>query len=99
MADYVTGVKPWTKNTGYLYPEPDVKAKLHNSMTLAWKFLEIIPKFVKRREWPKRKSLLGFYIPWGEPRFISDDALIDESVSERLENVESYRPVNLPRGG
>ena len=98
MADYVTGMKPWTKNTQYLYPKPDVTATLHKSLKGLWWVLEVIPKSKKRREWPKRKSFLGFYIPWGEPRFIEEEALIHNSVKERLEQVESYLPVNLPKG-
>ena len=97
MANYVTGVKPWTVDTKYLYPEPDVKAKLHNSLTGIWRLLEIVPKSRKRREWPKRFSFLGFYIPWGEPRFIGDDATLDKSVSERMEACPDYRPINISR--
>lgn len=96
MADYVTGERPWTKNTRYLYPKSDVTAKLHNSMTWAWKPLEIIPKSIKRREWPKRKSFLGFYLPLGEPRFITADANIDKSVKERVSKVDDYEPINIP---
>lgn len=97
MAGYVSGVKPWTKDTKYLYPEPDATAKLHNSLTWAWKPLEIMPKSVKRREWPRRKSFLGLYLPWGEPRFIKDSAIVHESVRERMELTEDYRPINLPK--
>lgn len=95
MADYVTGKKPWSKNTHYLYPKPDVTATLHKSLKGLWWLLEFIPKSKKRREWPKRKSLLGFYIPWSEPRFIKENAEVHESARARMEQVEGYRPVNL----
>ncbi|NNC37910.1 MAG: DUF2235 domain-containing protein [Hyphomonadaceae bacterium] len=97
MAKYVSGVKPWSVKTHYLYPEPDVKAPLHKSLTWMWWPLEIIPKSVKRREWPKRKSLFGLYIPWGEPRFIPKDANIHWSVKERISECPKYRPVNIPK--
>lgn len=96
MARYVTGVKPWTVNTKYLYPKPDVKAPLHKSLTWVWWPLEFIPKTVKRREWFKRKSFLGFYFPWGEPRFIKGDANIHKSVEDRIKSCSEYRPVNVP---
>ena len=40
------------------YVTPSFTAKLHNSMTIGWKRLEIIPKRVKWRDWPRRHSLL-----------------------------------------
>ncbi len=95
MADYVTGVKPWTKDTDYLYPAPDVKAKLHQSLTWPWKPLEIIPKSAKRREWPKRKSFLGLYLPLGEPRFIRADTAIHKSAKDRMKECPDYKPVNV----
>ena len=97
MARYITGVELWGETTKHKYPEPDVKAKLHNSLTGIWRLLEIIPKSRKRREWPKRFSFLGFYIPWGEPRFIADDAVLDKSVDERMEACPDYRPINIFR--
>ncbi len=80
------------------YVAPSPSAKSHNSLTFGWKFLEIIPKRAKRREW-KRPSFFGFYIPWGEPRFIASDALIHPSVYERLALCADYRPPNLPHKG
>jgi len=97
MSEYVTGVKPWTKNTKYLYPEPDVKAPVHTSLSIIWSLLEIFPKSSKRREWPKRKSIFGlFYFPLGEHRFIPKDANIHDSVYEKIESCADYKPVNVP---
>jgi hypothetical protein len=58
--------------------------------------LEIIAKLRKFREWPRRPSLLGLYLPLAEPRLIPDGALIHASVVERMAEVPGYRPVNLP---
>lgn len=74
---------------------PDPNGKLHNSMTLAWRLLEYIPKRTKWREWPKRKGLAGYYLPRSEPRLIPEGALIHQSVSERIKN-GNYDPPNLP---
>lgn len=97
MADYVTGVKPWTVNTKYLYPPPDVKSPLHKSLNWKWRFLEIFPKSTKKREWPGRKSLLGFYIPWGEMRYIKEGAIIHQSVASRIEACSDYQAINVPK--
>ena len=47
-------------------------------------------------EWPDRKCLLGWYLPRGEPRSIPEGAIIDRSVIERMAEVSSYRPINMP---
>ncbi len=78
------------------YAEPDACARSKDSMTLGWRPFEVLPKRVSRREWPARKSRLGLYLPLGEPRFIEHDALLHESVQERMAGVADYRPVNVP---
>ena len=97
MAKYVTGVKPWSVNTKYLYPEPNVKSRLHKSLNWKWWPLEIMPKSVKRNEWKKRMSVFGLYIPWGEPRYIQKEASIHKSVEERIQTCPEYRPINIPK--
>jgi len=97
MAKYVTGVKPWSSTTKHIYPKPDPKAKLHNSLNFVWWLLELFPKRTSRREWPKRFSFLGLYIPMAEPRFIPPDAKLDPSVEKRLKACPDYKPVNLPK--
>ena len=81
----------------HAYVPPSSTAPLHNSLTGAWEILEWIPKSDKWKEWPERKSFLGFYLPMGEPRPIPEGALIHASVVERMEKVPSYRPINLPK--
>ncbi|MEP3890380.1 MAG: DUF2235 domain-containing protein [Hellea sp.] len=95
MADYVTGEKLYTDTTKYKYPKKDHKARDHNSLKGPWWLLEIIPKLSALKEWPKKRSLLGLYLPLGEPRYISDDADIDESARDRIADVEGYDPVNV----
>jgi uncharacterized protein (DUF2235 family) len=80
----------------HTYTPPSVRSKLHNSMNWAWLLLEGIPKRVKWRDWPGRKSLFGWYLPLCEPRRIYNDARIHYSVFERMEADANYRPVNLP---
>jgi hypothetical protein len=59
-------------------------------------FSNNLPKSDKYREWPKRKSWLGFYITRGEPRVIPEGALIHASALKRMDELADYRPVNLP---
>ena len=84
------------KGSPFTYVKPDVKPGPHDSMTLAWRTLEYIPKSDKYKEWKSRKSLFGHYIPDCEPRPIADDACVHASVATCMDEVSSYRPVNLP---
>lgn len=80
------------------YVAPDAKADAHKSLTFGWKLIEWLPKNIKWQSWPRRfRPFYGFYIPWAEPRFIEDDALIHASVVERLSVRDDYDPVNLPK--
>lgn len=80
----------------YNYVAPNFKAKLHNSLTPLWWPLEFWPKPKKVREWPKRRSFLGFYIPRGEPRLIPDGAMVHRSAFERKAALADYAPINWP---
>lgn len=84
------------KNSPFTYVAPSVSGELHKSLNGAWRLLEFLPKSAKYREWPQRKTLFGFYIPGGEPRFIPEGAYVHESVVKRMEQMPDYRPVNLP---
>lgn len=86
------------KNSTRNYVEPSVTAELHDSMGFFWRLLEWIPKSVRLKEWPDRKSFAGLYLPNAEPRYISENDAIHPSVWERRErsrNREGYDPVNL----
>jgi uncharacterized protein (DUF2235 family) len=78
------------------YAPPSVRARLHNSMNLAWMLLEAMPKRVKRREWQGRRSLFGLYLPLGEPRCIDHGSIVHHSVLERMNEDPLYCPINLP---
>jgi uncharacterized protein (DUF2235 family) len=84
------------KNSPFHYVAPDFKALLHKSLHGFWWLLEFIPKAAKYKEWPARKAHFGFYIPDAEPRPIPEDALIHESVVQRMQAMTDYRPINLP---
>ncbi|WP_024516645.1 DUF2235 domain-containing protein [Bradyrhizobium sp. Tv2a-2] len=87
------------KGSPFSYVAPSFRGELHNHnpMTLGWGLLEYIPKPDRYKEWPKRRSRFGFYIPAAEPRLIPEGAFIHESVLKRMDAVANYRPVNLPR--
>jgi uncharacterized protein (DUF2235 family) len=84
------------KGSNHTYVPPDATAQLHVSLTGAWNILEWLPKKEKWRESTDRKCVLGRYLPRAEPRLIPEGAVIHRSVIERLNNVETYRPINLP---
>jgi uncharacterized protein (DUF2235 family) len=85
------------KGSPFSYVEPDFRADAHNSMTMAWRVLEYLPKSDRYKEWPQRRSHFGFYIPDSEPRLIPDDAVIHESVEKRMNAGLGYQPVNFPK--
>ncbi|MBV9530720.1 MAG: DUF2235 domain-containing protein, partial [Bradyrhizobium sp.] len=84
------------RGSPFSYVAPDVRGELHNSMTAPWRILEYLPKRDTYKEWPARKSHLGFYIPDAEPRLIGEGAFIHESVFKRMDALSDYRPINLP---
>jgi uncharacterized protein (DUF2235 family) len=69
----------------------------HNSMNAAWRALEYVPKKDTYKEWPERKSTLGFYIPAAEPRLIPEGAFIHQSALDKMAQDPNYRPGNIPR--
>jgi uncharacterized protein (DUF2235 family) len=84
------------KGSPFSYVAPDILRDPHASLTGAWRLLEWLPKSDKYKEWPERTSVLGHYLPQGEPRVIPPGALIHQSVIARMKAVPSYRPVNMP---
>jgi len=94
--DHLVFGKPRT-GSAQTYVAPDPGGKLHRSLTPGWMPLEIVPKAVKWRRWPGRRSFLGLYLPLAEPRLIPERALIHQSVLDRKEAVADYRPINLPQ--
>lgn len=95
MINHLVLGKP-RRDSARVYVAPDADAPIHRSLKGPWWTLEIIPKLTKFREWPRRWSLLGLYLPLAEPRRIPDGARIHASLVERLRDGPGYRPVNLP---
>lgn len=85
------------ENSKHVYVAPDPGAQLHKSLKGAWYALEPLPKLAKWKEWPGRRSFLGFYIPWAEPRPVPEYATIHHSVMLRMRQVAGYQPRNLPK--
>ena len=65
-------------NTSATNVLPNFSAPMHNSLFGFWRLLEFLPKSARYKEWPGRRSFLGFYIPAGEPRLIPEGAIIHE---------------------
>jgi uncharacterized protein (DUF2235 family) len=84
------------KNSPFSYVAPSVAPEPHDSMNAGWRVLEWLPKGDKYKEWTRRHSFLGHYIPNSEPRVIPPGAFVHESVIERMKTRSDYRPANLP---
>jgi len=96
MLDHVARGEKYNAQSKHNYPPPDHAAALHNSMTLLWVWMELIPKRSKFKEWLRRKAFFGLYLPLSEPRLIPKDANIHQSVVDRFFAVSDYKPKNLP---
>lgn len=96
MVNYLTGIAAYSKTTKYLYPQPSLTSKLHDSGRWFWAPLEVIPKRAHPGMWPKRKTFLGYYLPLFEPRLIEGRGVIDGSVRDRMSEDTHYRPENVP---
>src|SRR5207244_7873399 len=86
MVNHLVLGKP-RRDSPRVYTAPGAEARLHRSLKALWWILEVIPKLKKFREWPRRWSFLGLYLPLAEPRLIGDGALVHGSVLERRSKV------------
>lgn len=79
--------------------KPDPTAPLHDSMNLAWRVLEYVPRRVPITSWRKRGDTTRIYLPLADHRFIPDGARIHRSVIDRMSSSlpPPYAPPNLPR--
>lgn len=77
------------------YSAPDPAGPIHQSLTLGWKPLEILPKRVTYREWSQRRSIFGFYLPLAEPRLIPPYHTADDTIEKRRGAGIGYEPVNF----
>lgn len=81
------------------YVKPDAMAQPQDSMNIAWRVVEMLPRRVPSSSWRRGGKGGGIYLPLSDPRFIPADALIHQSVIDRLNGAPAggpYRPVNLP---
>lgn len=83
------------KGSKHSYVAPDACGSLHRSLSGLWWLLELLPKRLKYREWP-RWMLLGTYLPLGEPRNTSVVGIIHASAHQRQGAGIGYAPPNLP---
>jgi len=78
---------------GTSYVKPDTKAKIHDSLTLAWWILEVFPHLYYDRVSKKTR----WRIPLGASRLIPEGSTLHATVVERLSLDASYKPKNLPK--
>ena len=90
-----------------IFVRPDAAAKVHTSLTPAWRPLEWMPKRRKYEEWKWRLKFDGFYIPDAEPRPFKlidpythteiEETIpsIHQSVLDRIERTEDYQARQL----
>ncbi|GEO83881.1 MULTISPECIES: DUF2235 domain-containing protein [Alphaproteobacteria] len=87
------------KNAKKSYVKPDAMARAHDSMNLAWRVVELLPRRVPSSSWRHGGKSGGIYLPLSDPRYIPPGALIHQSVVDRLHGTPAdgpYRPTNLP---
>ncbi len=84
------------KNEKKTYVKPDPLAPRNESMNAVWSVLEFLPRRIARSMGTRRASVLGFYIPFFEPRIVPDGAEIHKSVYERRGTAADYEQPNLP---
>jgi uncharacterized protein (DUF2235 family) len=86
---------------GLPYAKPDPLAPIHNSLKFPWTLLEVFPKSITRREWPKGRPGFIWYFPLGEPRYVPHDKpelkhSISDAAKTRRTQMKAYDPPNLP---
>ncbi|SIS57083.1 Uncharacterized alpha/beta hydrolase domain [Roseivivax lentus] len=75
------------------YVPPDPLGKQHDSMSIWWRIVEILPR--RKPEDSKKASIFGWYMPLCDPRTIPEDARLHWSVKVRAEHDNRW-PVNTP---
>jgi len=85
-----------TKRMKLKISRPDPLAPTHSQMKKGWFVLEAFPRLRRRSRWPYQWNFFGYYIPWGQPRYIPPSSDIHPTVFERREDPKSdYDPENL----
>lgn len=87
-----------TRRMGLEISPPDPAAPLHSQMKKGWFLLEAFPRLVRRSDWPGQAGKFGYYIPWGQYRYIPPGSEIHPSVEQRRTALGAdYDPPNLPK--
>lgn len=81
---------------GKHYVPPDPLAARNVSMKGAWPIIELLPRRISRVKESRRRSLLGWYIPFFERRVIPDGAVIHDSVLKRRGTESDFAQPNIP---
>ncbi len=84
------------KGVKHQYVAPDSGGEMNDSMSTGWRILEYIPKLSRLRESRKQGGSAPLYLPRSEARFIGAGALVHQSVVDRWNGANDYRPSNLP---
>jgi hypothetical protein len=75
------------------YVRPNPTAVEHRSLKGIWWLAEFLP----RKYYDKTLNLSPWIIPRGQRRNMPENSLIHSSTFERMKQVRSYDPPNLPR--
>ena len=75
--------------------KPNPTAPLHSQMKNGWFLLEGLPRLRWRSRWPDQRSFLGYYIPFGQYRYIPEGSDIHPTALERRDKMPDYDPPNL----
>jgi uncharacterized protein (DUF2235 family) len=86
-----------TRHGKMVHCAANANAQMHPQPAGGWWILEYLPKRTRWREWGPRRSVLGHYLPAGEPRPVPSDASLHRSVIERMDR-GSYLPSSLSAG-
>lgn len=85
-----------TKKMNLEISKPDTSAPLHSQMKNGWFVFEGFPRLRRRSRWPNQRHFLGYYLPFGQRRFIPENSEIHSSALERRDNPSNnYDPRNL----
>jgi uncharacterized protein (DUF2235 family) len=85
-----------TKKMNLKISRPDPHAPLHNQMKKGWFVLEAFPRLRRRSRWPDQRSVLGYYLPLGQYRYIPPGSEIHPSALARRDKpANKYDPPNL----